>query len=282
VYLNKDSNPCKEDKDGWSPLQWAAFHGNEKMVKMLLKEFSAATPYLKEIEDINHNHAENEEEDDPFKKPKIASEEGKYTPIHWASYKGFHWIVWMLLKERISPLDIDIFGNTSVHQAAAGGCFKVIECFLTQGVEIDVKNARGHTPLDLATTAEVKGLLTNALKIKNCKYCNSKFTFKNLRFLCLSTWDFFCSKCSRTGWVYENWDSEEMEMPICRSILEDKKISKQEQNLQEAMETRDYHILNQVIKDCWKLQIEVKLMHQAEILHEKLERELDIWTYIQQ
>jgi len=37
----------------------------------------------------------------------------------------------MLLHEKISPLDIDIFGNTSVHQAAAGGCAKVIECFLS-------------------------------------------------------------------------------------------------------------------------------------------------------
>jgi len=139
----------------------------------------------------------------------------------------------------------------------------VIECFLTQGVEIDVKNAWGHTPLDLATTPEVKQLLSDALKVKNCRYpsCNSKFTFKNLRYLCLSTRDYFCSKCSKTGWVYENWDSEEMEMPICWSILEEKKISKQEQNLQEAMESWDYHTLNQVIRDCRKLQIEVKLNH---------------------
>lgn len=27
--LSKDVNPLKEDKEGWTPLMWAAFHGNE-------------------------------------------------------------------------------------------------------------------------------------------------------------------------------------------------------------------------------------------------------------
>lgn len=35
-YLKLDVNPLKEDKEGWSPLQWAAFHGNEQLVKILL------------------------------------------------------------------------------------------------------------------------------------------------------------------------------------------------------------------------------------------------------
>jgi len=51
----------------------------------------------------------------------------------------------------MSPLDIDMHGNTAVHQAAASGSKKVLECFLSRGVDVDVKNARGHTPLDLAT-----------------------------------------------------------------------------------------------------------------------------------
>jgi ankyrin repeat protein len=34
--LKEDVNPTKEDKDGWSPLMWAAFHGNERLVKLLL------------------------------------------------------------------------------------------------------------------------------------------------------------------------------------------------------------------------------------------------------
>jgi len=48
--LKEDINPTKEDKEGWSPLMWASFHGNEKLVKILLWDYQAATPYLKDIE----------------------------------------------------------------------------------------------------------------------------------------------------------------------------------------------------------------------------------------
>lgn len=51
----------------------------------------------------------------------------------------------------MSPLDIDMHGNTAVHQAAASGNKKVLECFMSRGVDVDIKNARGHTPLDLST-----------------------------------------------------------------------------------------------------------------------------------
>lgn len=52
---------------------------------------------------------------DPFVKPKDAQKVGKYTPLHWASYKGHYKVVWILLKEKMSPLDIDMHGNTAVH-----------------------------------------------------------------------------------------------------------------------------------------------------------------------
>jgi hypothetical protein len=50
-------------------------------------------------------------------------------------------------------------GNTAVHQAAASGSKKVLECFLSRGVDVEIKNARGHAPLDLATQSEVKELI---------------------------------------------------------------------------------------------------------------------------
>ena len=50
-------------------------------------------------------------------------------------------------------------GNTAVHQAAASGSKKVLECFLSRGVDVEIKNARGHAPLDLATQSEVKKLI---------------------------------------------------------------------------------------------------------------------------
>jgi ankyrin repeat protein len=61
--------------------------------------------------------------------------------MHWAAYKGFKRIVWYLLRANMSALDIDMHGNTSVHQAAAAGDKCIMECFLSQGIDIELKNA---------------------------------------------------------------------------------------------------------------------------------------------
>ena len=84
----------------------------------------------------------------------------------------------------MSPLDIDMYGNTAVHQAAASGKLEVLECFLSRGVDVDVKNARGHSPLDLATEPSTKKLIEKATKTKKCEKCKEKFDFKNIRFYC--------------------------------------------------------------------------------------------------
>jgi len=46
----------------------------------------------------------------------VSALKGKYTPLHFASYKNHLKIVWMLLIAGLSPVDIDRFGNTSLHQ----------------------------------------------------------------------------------------------------------------------------------------------------------------------
>ena len=107
--------------------------------------------------------------------------------MHWASYKGHYKVVWILLKIGLSPLDIDMYGNSSVHQAAAAGNIKVMRCFLSKGVDVDMRNARGHSPLDLATEPETKHLIMKATKTKNCQTCKEKFTFKNIRYFCESS-----------------------------------------------------------------------------------------------
>lgn len=88
-------------------------------------------------------------------------------------------------------------GNTSVHHAAANGTKKVLEVFLSQGVDVDsIKNARGHTPLDLATSNETRLLIQKAQNTKKCEICKSKFDFMNLRYYCEASEKFYCVNCS--------------------------------------------------------------------------------------
>lgn len=129
------------EKDGWNPLLWAARNGNEEIVRILIKH-GAHSPYLNMQADStapekNANGNPDEEEKDAFRKPQDASKTGKFTPLHWASYNGHIKCVWILLKEKLSPIEIDMHGNTSVHQAAAGGHDKVLKCFMMGGVDVN-------------------------------------------------------------------------------------------------------------------------------------------------
>lgn len=142
--------------------------------------------------------------------------------MHWASYKGHIKVVWLLLKNRVPALDIDMHGNTSVHQAASDEKgLEVLKCFLAQGCDIGVTNARGHTPLDLATTEATRQLITRAWQTTKCigKNCNqSKFDFKNTRYYCQMSGNFYCAKCCIRSYVYEDKDSQDKERPVTRSI----------------------------------------------------------------
>lgn len=148
-----------------------------------------------------------------------------------------------------------------------------------------MKNARGHTPLDLATNKDTRALIERAFQTVQCKgkNCgNSKFDFKNIRYYCESCTGFFCAKCSDRDWVYEEKNSENKERPVCRCKTCGEKLKKAEQDLQEAMETRDFATLHKVLSGIIsaQLDIDVKLRHQADVLHLKLEKELDIRNFI--
>jgi len=285
--LLKQANPSTE-KDGWNPLLWAACNGNEEIVRLLIKN-NAHTSYINQESDtegIQAHKNDGEESNDPFVKPPDAQKVGKYTPMHWASYKGNYKVVWLLLKQRISPLEIDMHGNTAVHQAASDEKgLKVLKCFLSQGCDIGVKNARGHSPLDLATTDTTRQLINKALMTLKCpgKMCNgSKFDFKNIRFYCESCTNFWCKKCSQITWVFEDKDSEFQERPVCRCTNCKSSVEKAEKELNEAMETQDFTVLHKVLTTILSssLDIDVKLKDRAEVLHLKLEKELDLRNFI--
>jgi len=168
---------------------------------------------------------------------------GKYTPMHWASYHGHYKVVWILMKENMSPLVKDMHGNNCIHQAASNSSLNVLKCFMQFGVDLQLKNARTHTPLDLATDPETRALITAGINTKYCsgtKCGNSKFDFRNVQYYCENCGKFYCNMCSTKDWVHEDRESQVAERPVCRCDNCLTKIQKGEQELRAAMETNDY------------------------------------------
>jgi|Transcript_11577 ankyrin repeat protein len=234
---------CEEN--GWNPLLWGACNGNEEIVRILIK--NQAHLKYKEQEAADNAADDDEEEKDNFKPVPDPAKTGRATPMHWASYHGHYKVVWMLMKEKMNPLLQDIHGNNCIHQAAANSQIKVLKCFMQFGVDLNLKNARVHTPLDLATDHETRALIQKGIKTTHCsgKKCNkSKFDFRNIQFYCENCDRFFCRLCSRKAWVFENKDSLVEERPVCRCDDCDDAITKAENNLRTAMDTKDFSTLH--------------------------------------
>jgi ankyrin repeat protein len=102
--------------DNWNPLLWASCNGNMELVDRLMEKQSH-NQYIKskDTDVIEIGNPDDLEDNDPFHKPKDARKVGKYTPLHWASYKGHYNLVCKFLKREMDPLDIDMYGNTAVH-----------------------------------------------------------------------------------------------------------------------------------------------------------------------
>ena len=131
VLLQEKGCEVVFEKEGWSPILWAACNGSEEIVRLLVKQ-GACAPYMNQSKALDQG-ADNKSSDDydPFVKQPDPKKFGKYTPLHWASYKGFYKVTWILLKQGMSPLDVDQYGNTAVHQAAASKSIDVLKCFLS-------------------------------------------------------------------------------------------------------------------------------------------------------
>jgi hypothetical protein len=279
--LNRNANPIIEDKDGWTPLIWAAVKGHEEIIRILIKH-NACEPYLSAAQGMEGE----QESEDKFKKPKVAAVVGKYNPLHWASYKGFLRIVWLLLKEGMSPIDFDIYGNNSVHQACSGGQLEILQCFLSQGVDVEIMNARRHTPLHLSTQPSVKEIVVNAIKTEVCqkKSCKSRFDFANVRYYCQNCTKFFCRNCKISMWVYEAMESTSKEKPVCYCQDCYDLIKRCEEKFQDALASVEFEVVDRYYKEVLDEgvggQIEVKLMHEMQVYHTKLHHELLIRNFI--
>ena len=82
--------------------------------------------------------------------------------------------------------------------------------------------------------------------------------------------------------MYESVESEERERPVCRCNDCLNQIKKAEEDLVKSMQTMDFHTVDRSLSfiNNKKIDIDVKLRHQGEVTHLKLDKELDIRNFI--
>ncbi|WP_246038615.1 ankyrin repeat domain-containing protein [Wolbachia endosymbiont of Leptopilina clavipes] len=87
------------------------------------------------------------------------------TPLHWAVHKENLEIVNVLIQVRANVNAQDLYERTPLHYAAMSGDIKVVEALLKiKEIDINLADKDGNTPLDLASTEEIKTLLKKAKK----------------------------------------------------------------------------------------------------------------------
>ena len=260
-----------------------------KMEKaILLSENQALEREKERAEEEKKKEKELEKEKDEndfsdvFKKPLNPANFGKYNPLHWSAYKGNVLITSILIKAGYKPIDIDNYGNTALHQAAASNNFDLFKLFMGLGIDIEVKNARNHMPLDLTSSKEIKDLIFKSLEIKNCQLCNKQFDFFTKRCFCYINYETVCKSCCQQEYYYEKLESDNKEILECRCIKCYKEIVDAENNLRTAIKSNNLdEILKAVnIVKINKIKICPKLEQNAEFEIDRLEREKKIYNHL--
>lgn len=217
-----------------------------------------------------------------FKKPLNPANFGKYNPLHWSAYKGNILITSILIKYGYKAIEIDNYGNTALHQAAASNNIELFKLFMGLGIDLEVKNARNHMAIDLTSNKEIKELITKTLEIKSCQICSKPFDFFTKRFVCYINSETVCSSCCHQEFFYETVVSEEKDIFECRCKNCFKYILDAENNLKGAIKSNSLEEIYAVVNFVKINNIKIcpKLGKNAEFEIDRLEREKNIITHL--
>lgn len=281
-----------DDRD-WSGLMWAVVNNHINIVKqLLLKDQTLSKSHAGNgsvngsmIHNINENIKEGQRQndfDEIFKKPLNPANYGKYNALHWACYKGSISSTSLLLKFGHDPLEIDMYGNSAIHQAAASNNLELFKVLMGLGIDLEVKNSRNHMPGELTSNKEIKNLISRTLSIKSCQICNKVFDFFTKRYLCNINNEVICKNCCESDYHYENTSSEEKEIIDCRCKNCFIRIRETENNMRQALKT---NTLKEIIdslnfSNTHNIKICPRLHKETELEIDRLSREKAIYGHL--
>lgn len=151
------------------------------------------------------------------------------------------------------------------------------------GLDLEVKNSRYHTPLDLTANKEIKAIIYKALDTKNCSTCNRLFDFHHHQIICKICLNVFCEKCTISDYYFEKLTDTEKDILECRCHNCYNDIKNNENNLINAIRNNELTELIQSLDKIKinKVKIDLKLFAEAEREITRLETEKKIQEYVE-
>ncbi|CAG9331969.1 unnamed protein product [Blepharisma stoltei] len=158
-----------DSKLGWAPLYRAVICGHLEATEFLLKRGAKPNIQNRLGETPLHQAADNnlleivklllEYKADP----NIQQNDGD-TPLHLASFKGHINMTKLLIKHEANPnIPNFVFGKTPLHYASEKGHIQVAEILINSDASALLKDRGGKNAIELATSEEMKKILSEPI-----------------------------------------------------------------------------------------------------------------------
>ncbi len=150
------------------------------------------------------------------------------------------------------------------------------------GMDLEVKNSRYHTALDLTSHKDIRDLIAKTLETKTCTICHRQFDFHVHQYVCRICFKVICECCSGSEYYFYQVEDHYKDLLECRCNICYNLIKTHEGLLTDAIKS---NILDDIVVEYDKIttnqiKIDCKLKMEAERETVRLQTETKINLYL--